>query len=263
MPTCSAVTSTSSPTSAAPGTPLEHAIGDADVAAAIEHDICGVPGPLRAVHRRLRHWPRGSTNSASRHPTAHVIGAAQVERKRPRSRSPLTGTRCSFTVIAEAMTSSTKVLPPTVTAPTRCRPAPRRATASGGYATLTNGRPHLRGHGSWRLLAKAGQPNTQLGPQCGRTHAAYPRKPLTFCLQIADINRPFLTTATMLGKIKRVDSVCTDRLAKCPSCGEPLTFVRTTVPQVSDPSEVQTFECGPCGLSLTAQAVLDQILSGA
>lgn len=67
----------------------------------------------------------------------------------------------------------------------------------------------------------------------------------------------------MLGKIKRVDSVCTDRLAKCPSCGEPLTFVRTTVPQVGDPSEVQTFECGPCGLSLTAQAVLDQILSGA
>jgi len=57
----------------------------------------------------------------------------------------------------------------------------------------------------------------------------------------------------------RVDRVCTDWLAGCPSCGEPLRFSRT-LPQISE-SELQTFECKPCGLSITSQAVLD--LSGA
>jgi len=66
--------------------------------------------------------------------------------------------------------------------------------------------------------------------------------------------------STTPGKIARVDRICTDWPAGCPSCGEPLRFVRTTL-QIGDPSELQTFECKPCGLSITTQAVLD--LSGA
>jgi hypothetical protein len=64
------------------------------------------------------------------------------------------------------------------------------------------------------------------------------------------------------GEIVRVDRICTDWLAGCPSCGNPLRFVRTVL-LVGDLSELQTFECRPCGLSLTTQAVLDQSMSGA
>jgi hypothetical protein len=62
--------------------------------------------------------------------------------------------------------------------------------------------------------------------------------------------------STMPGKIARVDRVCTDWLAGCPGCGEPLRFARTVL-QISDQSELHTFECKPCGLSITSQAVLD------
>jgi hypothetical protein len=66
--------------------------------------------------------------------------------------------------------------------------------------------------------------------------------------------------STTPGKIARVDRICTDWLAGCPSCGEPLRFARTLLP-ISGRSELQTFECKPCGLSITSQTVLD--LSGA
>jgi hypothetical protein len=62
------------------------------------------------------------------------------------------------------------------------------------------------------------------------------------------------------GKIARVDRICTDLLAGRPSCGEPLIFARSVL-QISDLSELQTFECKHCGLSITTQAILD--LSGA
>ena len=39
-----------------------------------------------------------------------------------------------------------------------------------------------------------------------------------------------------------------------------MRFVRMVL-QVGDFFELQTFECRPCGLSLTTQAVLDQALS--
>jgi hypothetical protein len=64
------------------------------------------------------------------------------------------------------------------------------------------------------------------------------------------------------GEIVRVARICADWLGGCPSCGNPLRFVRTVL-QVGDLSELQTFECRPCGLSLTTQAVLDQSMSGA
>ena len=66
--------------------------------------------------------------------------------------------------------------------------------------------------------------------------------------------------STTPGKIARVDKVCTDWLAGCPGCGEPLRFARTVL-QIGDLSALQTFECKPCGLSITSQAVLG--LSGA
>jgi hypothetical protein len=68
--------------------------------------------------------------------------------------------------------------------------------------------------------------------------------------------------ATAPGKIERVNNVCTDWLAECPRCGEPLKFVRK-VPQMGDLSDLQTFECLACRLSITSEAVLDQSLGGA
>jgi hypothetical protein len=68
--------------------------------------------------------------------------------------------------------------------------------------------------------------------------------------------------STAPGKVRRVDRICTDWLAGCPSCGKPMRFVRTML-QVADLSELQIFECLPCGLSISSQAVLDQSLSGA
>ena len=66
--------------------------------------------------------------------------------------------------------------------------------------------------------------------------------------------------STMPGKIARADGVCTDWLAGYPSCGEPMRFARTVL-QISDLSELQIFECKPCGLSITSQTAFD--LSGA
>jgi hypothetical protein len=38
----------------------------------------------------------------------------------------------------------------------------------------------------------------------------------------------------------------------CPCCGKPMGFARACVER--QPSEMQTFECKPCGLVVTAEA---------
>ena len=52
--------------------------------------------------------------------------------------------------------------------------------------------------------------------------------------------------------------VDTDRLATCPSCGAPMRFLRT-VPSAADLREMQTFECRPCRLAITAEEVVLQL----
>jgi hypothetical protein len=52
-----------------------------------------------------------------------------------------------------------------------------------------------------------------------------------------------------------MDHVETDRLAACPSCGAPMRFLRT-VPAIGGLPEMQTFECRPCRLAVTAEQVL-------
>jgi len=52
-----------------------------------------------------------------------------------------------------------------------------------------------------------------------------------------------------------MDHVETDRLTVCPSCGAPMRFLRT-VPTAGDLPEMQTFECRPCRLAITAEQVL-------
>ena len=46
--------------------------------------------------------------------------------------------------------------------------------------------------------------------------------------------------STAPDKVRRVDKICTDWLAGCPSCGEPLRFARTVL-QIGDLSELHTF----------------------
>jgi hypothetical protein len=45
-----------------------------------------------------------------------------------------------------------------------------------------------------------------------------------------------------------------DGLAACPSCGAPMRFSRT--PPIGGLPEMQTFECKPCHLAVTAEQVL-------
>jgi hypothetical protein len=52
-----------------------------------------------------------------------------------------------------------------------------------------------------------------------------------------------------------MDYAETDRLTACPSCGAPMHFLRT-VPPMSGLPEMQTFECSPCRLAVTAEQVL-------
>ena len=40
----------------------------------------------------------------------------------------------------------------------------------------------------------------------------------------------------------------------CPCCGEPMRFTRTASMSNANLSEMQTFECKPCGLAVTAEA---------
>jgi hypothetical protein len=51
-----------------------------------------------------------------------------------------------------------------------------------------------------------------------------------------------------------IDTISTDQLVTCPSCGEPMRFART-VPKVGDLPEMQTFECRLCRLAVTAEQV--------
>lgn len=52
-----------------------------------------------------------------------------------------------------------------------------------------------------------------------------------------------------------MDHAETDRLTACPSCGAPMRFLRTVPPLCGLP-ELQTFECKPCGLAVTAEQLL-------
>jgi hypothetical protein len=52
-----------------------------------------------------------------------------------------------------------------------------------------------------------------------------------------------------------IETISTDRLVTCPCCGELMRFART-VPKVSDLPEMQTFECRPCRLAVTAEQVV-------
>ena len=60
----------------------------------------------------------------------------------------------------------------------------------------------------------------------------------------------------------RVETVCTDKIAVCPGCGNAMRFARAWSP-IGELSALQTFECRPCGLSLTAEAVLQGICRAA
>jgi hypothetical protein len=52
-----------------------------------------------------------------------------------------------------------------------------------------------------------------------------------------------------------MDHIETDRLTACPSCGAPMRFLRT-VATIGCLPELQTFECRPCRLAVTAEQVL-------
>jgi hypothetical protein len=51
-----------------------------------------------------------------------------------------------------------------------------------------------------------------------------------------------------------MDHVETDCLTACPSCGAPMRLL--TVPTRNGLPELQTFECRPCHLAVTAEQVL-------
>ena len=51
-----------------------------------------------------------------------------------------------------------------------------------------------------------------------------------------------------------IDTISTDQLVTCPSCGEPMRFART-VPKVGELPEMQTFECRLCRLAVTTEQV--------
>jgi len=52
-----------------------------------------------------------------------------------------------------------------------------------------------------------------------------------------------------------MDKINTDQLAICPSCGAAMHFSRI-VPSIGSLPEMQTFECRPCQLAITAEQVL-------
>ena len=54
----------------------------------------------------------------------------------------------------------------------------------------------------------------------------------------------------------QVETVSTDEIAVCPGCGNAMHFARAGSP-VGQLSALQTFECRPCGLSITGEAVLE------
>jgi transposase-like protein len=53
-----------------------------------------------------------------------------------------------------------------------------------------------------------------------------------------------------------MDKITTDQLAICPSCGAAMHFSRI-VPSIDGLPEMQTFECRPCQLAITAEQVLE------
>jgi hypothetical protein len=57
-----------------------------------------------------------------------------------------------------------------------------------------------------------------------------------------------------IGGVVRIHSISTDRLALCPTCGEPMRFDPT---HQKGNSELRLFECKRCGLALSAEAALE------
>jgi hypothetical protein len=55
-----------------------------------------------------------------------------------------------------------------------------------------------------------------------------------------------------------MDHAETDRFLSCPSCGAAMRFLQTTRSNRSGFRELQTFECRPCRLTVTAEQVLLQ-----
>jgi len=54
-----------------------------------------------------------------------------------------------------------------------------------------------------------------------------------------------------------MDHVDIDRFIACPSCGAPMRFLRT-IPAGRNFREMQTFECRPCRLAVTAEQLMIQ-----
>ncbi len=52
-----------------------------------------------------------------------------------------------------------------------------------------------------------------------------------------------------------IDTISTDQLVTCPSCGALMRLLRI-VPSFSGLPEMQTFECVPCQLAVTAEQIL-------
>jgi hypothetical protein len=52
-----------------------------------------------------------------------------------------------------------------------------------------------------------------------------------------------------------MNNINTDQFAICPSCGAAMHFSRI-VPSIGGLPEMQTFECRPCQLAITAEQVL-------
>ncbi len=52
-----------------------------------------------------------------------------------------------------------------------------------------------------------------------------------------------------------IDTISTDQLVTCPSCGA-LMHLSQIVPAFSGLPEMQGFECAPCGLAVTAEQIL-------
>ncbi len=53
-----------------------------------------------------------------------------------------------------------------------------------------------------------------------------------------------------------IDTISTDRLVTCPSCGALMRLSRR-VPSFAGLPEMLTFECGPCQLAVTAEQFCD------
>src|SRR5271169_2102771 len=56
----------------------------------------------------------------------------------------------------------------------------------------------------------------------------------------------------------RVDTICTDQLALCPTCGEPMRFA-PAFSKFGAENAQQIFECKLCRLAVTTEEILDEV----